>query len=136
MWYYAIKYIAEIHERTADFSLPNQITPYEMGTGITPDISAYLQFTFWERVIWLDNEEKWPASKERNGYWLGVCHNVGDHLTYYILDDQSKQVVCRSVVCPYNCNKNAVWDSCFLLQDELDDLACQGENPKQGEKPK
>jgi len=63
-WYYAITYICEVHNRTADLKLPNSITPYQMRHGSTPDISAYLQFTFWEPILFLDTEETWPATRE------------------------------------------------------------------------
>lgn len=59
-WYFACKYICEIHNRTSDPKLPNRITPYQMGTEITPDISAWLQFMSWEAVLYSDMEEKWP----------------------------------------------------------------------------
>jgi len=117
-WYYAICYLAEIHNRTADPKLPNSITPYQMRHGVTPDISAYLQFIFWERVLYLDTEETWPNCKERPGHWLGVAHNVGDNLTFYIYDDQAKQVLARSVVCPYNDNKRVVWDPVYNTDDD------------------
>ena len=44
-------------------SLPDNITPYQMRFGVTPDISAYLQFTFWEPVLFLDTEQKWPKTQ-------------------------------------------------------------------------
>ena len=84
-WYYACVYITEVHNRTADLHLPGCITPYQMRHGITPDISAYLQYTFWEAVLYLDSEESWPRTKERPGHWVGVAHNIGDSLTFYIL---------------------------------------------------
>ena len=74
-------------------------------TGVTPDISADLQFSFWQPILYLDNEHSWPSSKEHPRHWLGVCHNIGDALTYWVLDDQSKQVLARSVVRPFHSNK-------------------------------
>ena len=55
----------------------------------------------------------WPSSKERSGYWLGVAENIRDFLTYWICDDQSKQVLARSVVRPYNRNRCVRWDPSF-----------------------
>ena len=77
------------------------MTPLQYATGVTPDISAFLQFTFWQPILYLDHKAVWPASKECSGHWLGVAHNIGDSLTYWILDDQSKQVLARSVVRPF-----------------------------------
>ena len=76
-----------------------------MRHGITPDISAYLQFQFWKPILYLDVEESWPNTKKRAAHWLGVCLNIGDALTYYVCDSQSKQVLARSVVRPFSSNK-------------------------------
>ena len=97
-WYHAAKYLAEIHSILANPNLPDSVTPRQYRTGITPDISPWLQFTFWQPILFLDNEDSWPSSKERAGYWLGVSENIGDFLTYWIFDDQSKQMLARSVV--------------------------------------
>ena len=51
-----------------------------------------------------------PHTWERPGYWVGVTDNIGDELTYWIFDDQSKQILPRSVVRPYNANKRVKWD--------------------------
>ena len=83
----ATQYIANIHNVCADPSLPSSIAPFENQKGITPDISAYLQFTFWQPVLYLDHEPEWPASKEGSGRWIGVAHGIGDLLTFWILDD-------------------------------------------------
>jgi hypothetical protein len=89
------------------------MTPKQYRTGVTPDISPWLQFTFWQPILFLDNENSWPSSKERSGYWLGEAENIGDFLTYWIFDDQSKQVLARSVVRPCNKNKRVKWDPVF-----------------------
>jgi hypothetical protein len=61
-WYFAIKYLADIHNITYDPSLGT--TPYQRRHGMIPDISAYLQHTFWEPILYYDHEETWPSSKE------------------------------------------------------------------------
>ena len=72
-----------------------------MGTGITPNISAWLQFMFWEAIFYLDMEETWPRSEERPDRWLGVCDHIGDELTYWIYDDQGRQVLACNAVYIY-----------------------------------
>ena len=59
----AIKYIADVHSICADPTLRNQV-PITVRTGVTKDISAWLQFSFWQAVLYLDHEETWPASKK------------------------------------------------------------------------
>src|SRR5688572_21909453 len=100
-WYLAVQYVADVHNICSDLNLPDQMTPLQYKTGVTPDISVYLQFTFWQPILDLDHESNWPSSKERSGRWVGVAHNIGDALTFWILDDQNKQLLAKSVVRPF-----------------------------------
>ena len=90
VWYLAAQYIADIHNICSDSNLPNEMTPLQYQQGVTPDISVYLHFTFWQPIIYLDHESSWPESKERSARWVGIAHGLGDALTFWILDDQSK----------------------------------------------
>ena len=110
-WYFAVKYLSEIHNICYDKLLG--MCPKQKRFGRTVDISAYLQFHFWQRVLYLNHEEKWPHSNERPGYWVGVAHNVGDPLTYWIYDDQAKRLFARSVVRPFSNNLRVKWDPAF-----------------------
>ena len=110
LWYMAAQYIADINNICSDKSLPNEMTPLQYLSGVTPDISAYLQFTFWQPVLYLDHEAEWPSSKERSGRWIGLAQGIGDLLTFWILDDQSKHILARSVVRPYAQNLRVKWD--------------------------
>ena len=118
LWYMAAKYVADIHNICSDPSLPDSMTPLQYLKGVTPDISAYLQFTFWQPVLYLDHESEWPASKERSGRWVGLAHGIGDLLTFWILDDQSKHILARSVVRPYKQNLRVKWDSALVQTTE------------------
>ena len=109
LWYYMLKYLADIHNICADKTL-NWKTPLSLRTGVTPDISAYLQFQFWERLLVLDTEESWPASKEKPVRFLGVAHNIGDHLTFLVYDESTRYVLARSVLHPVERNKRVRWD--------------------------
>ena len=77
------------------------MTPLQYLRGVTPDISVHLQFTIYQPVLFLDHESKWPLSTERSGKWIGIAHGIGDSLTFWILDDQSKHILAQSMVCPY-----------------------------------
>lgn len=96
IWLYIGKYMAAIHNVTADETL-DWNTPWSKRKGETPDISAYLQFRFYERIYYLDPEEKFPGTREKPGYWIGVTDNVGDALCYYILTTKGT-VIERSVI--------------------------------------
>ena len=110
LWFMAAQYAADVHNICSDAKHPSGITPLQYQQGATPDISAYLQFTFWEPILYLDHEAIWPSSKERSGRWLGIAHNIGDALTFWILDDQSKYILARSVIRPFNQNLRVKWD--------------------------
>ena len=76
----------------------NWCTPMEKGLGVTPDISPFLQFEWYEPVLFLNNNDGFPSTKERKGYWCGPTVNVGDAMTYWILTDDTKQLIARSNV--------------------------------------
>lgn len=106
----AAQYVADVHNICLDPALPDKMTLLQYQLGITPDISAYLQFTFWQPVLYLDHESEWPASKERSARWIGVAHGIGDALTFWVLDDQAKQILARSVFEPNKHNLRVKWD--------------------------
>ena len=95
-WFLALTYLANVHNLT--WNKTRKCIPQTARDGHTHDISKLINFHFWERVLYLDNVDSFPASSERPGYMVGIASNVGDDLTYKILDDQTKQVVCSSVV--------------------------------------
>ena len=97
VWYQLMEYMADVHNHTADETL-GWITPIQKRHGITPDISPYLQFKFWEPIYYLDNEETFPGTTEKLGRWLGVTKHVGHHLCYKVLTDDTRQVIERSVI--------------------------------------
>ena len=84
--------------------------PRQYRTGVTPDISAFLQFKLWDCILYLDPEAPWPFFNERTAYWVGVTENIGDALTYWIYDDQMKCLLARSVVRPFCHNHRVKWD--------------------------
>lgn len=108
--YMAALYIADIHNICFDKNLPNEMTPLQYLRGVTPDISVHLQFIFYQPVLFLDHEGDWPSSNERSGRWVGIAHGIGDILTFWILDDQSKYILAQSVVCPFTKNLRVKWD--------------------------
>jgi len=65
------------------FSLHGR-TPYELVTGITPDISEYISFSWYQPVYYLNNMN-FPEEKENIGRWIGVAHNIGQALCFWIL---------------------------------------------------
>ena len=54
-------------------------------------------YPFYEKVFYLDMEQKYPRTKESVGHFLGVTDNIGDALTFVVLA-QNKQILVRSII--------------------------------------
>jgi len=74
------------------------ITPTQIACGYVPDVSSLLHFHWWQPVYYAEHEGTFAKSKEKLGRWVGVAENVGDVLTWWILTDDTKQVIPRSMV--------------------------------------
>ena len=95
LWDYGIRWVCETMQRTARQSgdLDGR-TSLERVTGETPDISEYLDFTFYDWCWYNDNA---GLGATRLGRWLGVSHRVGSLMSYWILTDTGR-VVSRTTV--------------------------------------
>ena len=89
-------YLGKVHKRTSKESLHGRV-PLEKRHGFTPDISAYLLYQFYEKIYYLNTEQKYPHTKESLGHFLGVADDIGDALTFYVLAEND-QVLVRSVI--------------------------------------
>jgi hypothetical protein len=98
-WLLACEYITDVHNLCADESLNYQI-PRELRHGGLQDISAFLEYRFYEPILYLDSDTSFPSSKEKPGWWVGVASNVGDALTFKVLTEDSNKVIHRSVLRP------------------------------------
>jgi hypothetical protein len=63
LWDFCAVYACEIHSLTAHRHFPLQgRTPYEMVTGRTPDISEYVEFS-WYESLWYYDQEDFPEAR-------------------------------------------------------------------------
>ena len=70
-------------------------------TGITPDISIILLFTFYQPVFYATHDQHFPSeSEERAGYWVGFGVHCGDAMTHKILDHDTQKIMYRSAARP------------------------------------
>ena len=60
---------------------------YEEVTGETPDISEWLDFTFYDLVWWWDRGQKPDVTDETRklARWLGISHRVGSDMCYWLV---------------------------------------------------
>ena len=75
LWDYGVKWVCKVMQHTASTSgdLFGR-TALEQPTGETPEISEYLDFTFYDWCWYNDNA---GLGETKLGRWLGVSHRVG-----------------------------------------------------------
>ena len=87
LWDQAIVYISNLSNRLVH-PIPRLEgrTPYEFVHGITPDISAFITFGFYEYVWYVvAPKPKFPEPKRRIGRWLGPSKSIVCDLVFKIL---------------------------------------------------
>ena len=94
------------------------ITPIQKRHGYTPDISAFLNFRFYEPVYYKIHDQD-TKSPEEAGRWVGVDHNVGDKLSYHIYCPKTGYVITRSLVRTADPNRGAIINRTLHPEDEL-----------------
>jgi hypothetical protein len=92
LWDFALVWISQVYTRSAT---KGGRTGFEIITGDTPDISEWLDFTFYNWVWYWHPPD--TSSNPHVGRWLGVSHRVGSALCYWILTANGN-VVARTTV--------------------------------------
>ena len=99
-WLICLLHIVFLYNMVSYASLGDK-TSIEVATGVKPDASPVLSYTWWQPVYYLDDDGEFPSqSREKRGKWCGVAQNIGDTLTYWVLTDDTEQLVSRSVLRP------------------------------------
>ena len=101
-WLLCLKWVADVMNHTAEESLGWR-PPLEVLTGQTVDISILLCFLFWD-VVYVSRYEDAhyhgqigsTKSSEIRGRFVGFAWNVGHALTFKVLTDDTRRVICRS----------------------------------------
>jgi hypothetical protein len=72
LWDLCCQYVVELHNHMVR-PVPQQKgrTPYEILTGKTPDISEFLEFT-WYQPVWYYEPTVFPEQTRHIGRWVGV----------------------------------------------------------------
>ena len=95
LWDYGLKWTCEIMQRTAlDAGNLRGRTSLEKVTGETPDISDYLDFSFYD-WCWYKNNA--GLGESQIGRWLGVSHKQGSLMSYWVLTSKGS-VLSRTTV--------------------------------------
>ncbi|CAJ1934830.1 unnamed protein product [Cylindrotheca closterium] len=98
LWLLALCYASFVYNHTAVQSL-GWLTPIQVLTGITPDISVLLRFAFYEKVYYKTEEPSFPSDlPESIGYMVGIAEHVGHAMTYKILNPETNKILFRSEI--------------------------------------
>lgn len=74
-------------------------TPIKALTGSTPNISAMLEFGFWDLVYYcLEDHGFLSESGEHLAHVVSIANNVGDALTYKLLDCETEKIIYWSTI--------------------------------------
>ena len=68
-------------------------SPYEIAFNQQPDISEFLPFKWWDHVAYSIHNTFPSTGGERSGRWVGVAHNHGDGLAFWILTEDTKELI-------------------------------------------
>jgi len=103
LWDMCTTYVAELRCLTAQplYSLHGR-TPFEVLTGNTPDITEYISYQ-WYQPVWYHDHTSFPNTIKHIGRWIGVAHNVGQALCFWVLPE-SDRPIARSTVQPLTNN--------------------------------
>ena len=83
LWNYGLPHVAKVMQHTASHAgTLNGRTPIEKLTGETPDISEYLDFGFYD---WVTYKQDAGLGEVKIGRFLGVSHEVGSLMSYWVL---------------------------------------------------
>jgi hypothetical protein len=94
-YYHGIVWVCETMSLTANssFQLEGR-TPLEQVTGETPDISEYLDFSFYGWIFYRENA---GVGDNMFGHWLGVSQHIGNLMLFWILTPNGR-VISRTTV--------------------------------------
>jgi hypothetical protein len=97
LWDYCCQYTVNLRNRLAQ-PVPqlHSRTPHEMITSNTPDISEYLEFT-WFKPIWYYEPSVFPEENKHLAYWLGIAHRVGQAICYWILPSKGVPIARTTI---------------------------------------
>ena len=101
-WLLCLIYVCYLLNHIACSALDGKIALLAL-TGLTPDISIILLFTFYQPVFYATYDQHFPSeSEERAGYWVGFGEHCGDAMTHKILDHDTQKLSIEVLLNPRN----------------------------------
>jgi hypothetical protein len=76
----------------------NERTGFEMITGMTPDISEYCDFLFYDLVwYWRTPHPLMPKHDRELAQWMGVAHRYGSDMCYWLMPVSGRLIITTTV---------------------------------------
>ena len=95
LWDFVLDYVVDTMNITANYSrYSDGRVPLEVITGITPDITEYMDFTIYG---WVYYRTDGALGTNEIGRWLGVSHRTGPMMTYWILPKSGRPISTDTV---------------------------------------
>ena len=92
-WLLCLIYVCYLLNHIACTALDGKI-PLLALTGITPDISIILLFSFYQPVFYARDDQHFPSeSEEWAAYWVGFEKHCGDAMTHKFLDHDTQKII-------------------------------------------
>ena len=105
-WLICILYIINLMQLISQPSLGG-ISAMQKVAGYVQDTSKCLHYHWWQQVYYLNHDTPYPSqSREKLGCWCGWADDHGDILTYWVLTDDTKQLIPVSDICPAHLGPN------------------------------
>lgn len=100
LWDHCMELEALIRSHTAldAYELQGQV-PETIVSGQTADISPFVEYEWFEWVMWYDREAAFLESKEKLGRWMGPSLDIGPAMTAKILKDNGQILYLTSHRC-------------------------------------
>ena len=96
LWCYCGQWVAAIRRLTSMDKLEGR-TPTEAALGMTPDISQYAQFDWYEPVYYYERGATFPSERTCLGRWIGIAENYTDLMAFYVLKPNGQVIVRKDV---------------------------------------
>ena len=99
-WLLCLIYVCYLLNHISCAALDGKIPLFAL-TGIRPDFSIILLFTFYQPVCSATYDQTFPSeSEERACYWVGFGEHCGDAMTHKLLEYETQKIIYRSAVRP------------------------------------
>ena len=94
LWDYCGEWVAAIRRLTAhEIPTLQGRVPSEVLEGLTPDILEYAHQFEWFKYVWyLDPAVQFPEDAKKLGRWIGIAHDVGSPMTFWVLPTSCKVI--------------------------------------------